>query len=114
MEGADMCEIFCAAILSLLRDADAALRYETVQHLLKGGTLRLRNTDQHGHFLRFHRLIDRILHEIHDQLREFFLLIILHIYLFCFLQSVDMSVFRKKAPFSFGKSRFHGQRCYAS
>ena len=102
MEGADMCEIFCAAILSLLGDADAALRYETVQHLLEGGTLRLRNTDQHGHFLRFHRLIDRILHEIHDQLREFFLLIILHKFLFYFVQSVDMFVFRfrKKAPFS--------------
>ena len=78
MEGTDMCEIFCAAILSLLGDADAAFRYETVQHLLEGGTLRLRNPDQHGHFLRFHRLIDRILHEIHDQLGEFFLLIILH------------------------------------
>ena len=99
MEGADVCEIFCAAILSPLRDTDAALRYETVQHLLEGGTLRLRNTDQHGHFLRFHRLIDRILYEIHDQLREFFLLIILHKFLFYFVQSVDVFVlmFRKKA-----------------
>ena len=79
MKAADMGKVFHAAVFSSLRNADASLRHEIIQHLLQRGTLRLWDADQHRHFLCLHGLIDRIAYEIDDQPAELFLLIILHI-----------------------------------